>query len=136
MCVVVDPNNRLPDSNKLNNKVVLPIHIKTKPELAILSTSWILATTANVPPASRTVVLSAKIVNKGEMDAENAVIQFYDHNVKIGEDIVIPHLKYKEEKVVQTYWDMPKGKHSVQVEVGVRSRFEKTHDLLNLGATH
>jgi hypothetical protein len=111
------------DSN--NNKAIIPVHIYSKPQLAIVKTEWIKDTTHTLPGYSRKVLLQAIITNKGETTAEDVVVQFYNHNVKIGNDLLIPSIKYKEEKKVETYWDIPLGKHNVHVEVGLKSHFDR-----------
>jgi hypothetical protein len=111
------------DSN--NDKAIIPVHIYSKPQLAIVKTEWIKDTTHNLPGYSRKVLLQAIITNKGETTAEDVVVQFYNHNVKIGNDLLIPSIKYKEEKKVETYWDIPLGKHNVHVEVGLKSHFDR-----------
>ena len=124
--LLVDRNLHIQEINRDNNRVTLPLHILSQPELVIANTES--ARTAN----PRTVLLRAKVTNKGEIDADNVVVQFYDHNVKIGDDNLIPVLKFKEEKTVETQWDVPHGKHNVHVEVGMKSRFEKASNLLEV----
>ena len=89
-----------------------------------------------VRPEIRRATLRATVTNQGEMTAENVVVQFFDFNMKIGDDLLIPLLKYKESKSVETKWDVPKGKHNVHVEVGIRTRFEKAHDSVTADSVH
>ncbi len=127
--VVVDKNNKISGINRTRLKAEIPVHILTKSDPVITSSDWVWDTSMNsIWPETRRARLIATVTNKGEMDAENVVIQYYDYTVKIGDDILIPLLKYKESKTVETIFDVPKGWHDVHVEVGIRTRFEKAHD--------
>lgn len=122
---IVNRFNRTPEWDANNNKAKIPVHIYSKPQLSIVKTEWLKDTTLNLPAHSRKVLLRATITNKGETTAEDVVVQFYNHNVKIGGDLVIPSIKHKEEKSVESYWDIPLGKHNVHVEVGLKSHFDR-----------
>ncbi len=133
--ITLDRLSKTSETNRSNNQTSFSFNVLSKPQLTIVKTEWNKATTELTGlPHDRTVFLRSIIANLGQQAAENVVVQFFDHNTKIGNEQDIPLLKYGEQKAVEVLWDMPRGQHNVHVEVGMKSRYDKaSNNLVGIG---
>ncbi len=73
--IVVDPDNLVKESNKLNNIAVKILSVEATYDFEVLSSD--LTVSANPADMLQNVVITAKITNKGTMNAYNVQVKYY-----------------------------------------------------------
>ncbi len=83
--IVVDPDNVIKESNKLNNKAGKALNPQTTYDFEVLSSD--MALSANPANMLQDVTITAKITNKGTMNAYNVQVKYFIDNAGAPYDI-------------------------------------------------
>ncbi len=114
----VDQDNKIPETNELNNKAVKEITVVTMKYIDLVITKGDLNLSATSVAEGTTVNINATILNMGTADAPTFMVRFYDGSSRFGTDLMVQSLKRGAGMaIVTTKWiAAPAGTHTITVK--------------------
>jgi len=136
--VVVDPENRIMEATEDNNEYSVRIHVHlpsvdlTFPSYVSPDILWDIGLSKPAPTIVDVVTVSCTILNVGELEANNIVVEFLDNGAEF-DSLYIPSIPSGSSETVSVSWiATPIGWHSITVVIDPDNTIDESNEHNNV----
>jgi subtilase family serine protease len=133
VCVVVDPENLVKETDEENNEYcrVLDVHLP-QPDLTL--SSAVITFSNDTPTVGDVISVSATVLNIGETGADNVTVTFFGDDSQIGQESLISFIMSGGQVAADVSWNAtPEGWHQIKVIVDRNDAVLESNENNNVG---